>query len=207
MSPHPALAVLDAAAVGRFPPVDGRVESMPPDQRGTWAIVEFTGHALVLSDRPASDVLFDGVDAFGGVTQPRFVLDLAGSRTDIGSHDAFLVRPGGAPVEPLPVTDSYDDHPRVVRSRHHRSGVRVHGDRRGLVTIGSGLVGRTELSVEVVDAHAAGGTGRELILGGLATVPSDQYVFAQVALGNAASMRAFLACEFTPIGSEILIEP
>jgi RimJ/RimL family protein N-acetyltransferase len=31
-------------------------------------------------------------------------------------------------------------------------------------------------------------------------------VFAQVATGNAASLRAFLACGFVPIGSEVLIE-
>lgn len=116
-STHPARAVLEASAEGRFPPADGRVEAMRPDERGTWAIVEFTGHAFVLSDRPPGDALFDGVDAFGGVTRPRFVLALAGARTDIGSH---------------------------------------------------------------------GGAGRSLILAGLATVPPDQFVFAQVAPGNAA---------------------
>jgi len=32
-------------------------------------------------------------------------------------------------------------------------------------------------------------------------------VFAQVAPGNAASLRAFLAAGFVLIGSEVLIEP
>ena len=185
-STHPARAVLEAGAAGRFPPADGRVEAMRPDERGTWAIVEFTGHAFVLSDRPPGDALFDGVDAFGGVTRPRFVLALAGARTDIGSHDAVLARRGGAPVEPLAVTDEYDDHSRVVYARQIRDRVRVLGDDRGLVTIGAGLVGRTELSVEVVDGSAGGGAGRSLILAGLATVPPHQFVFAQVAPGNAA---------------------
>ena len=44
-------------------------------------------------------------------------------------------------------------------------------------------------------------------MAGLATVPDDMCVFAQVAPGNAASVRAFLACGFTPIGSEILLGP
>lgn len=157
-STHPARAVLEASAAGRFPPADGRVEAMRPDERGTWAIVEFTGHAFVLSDRPPGDALFDGVDAFGG----------------------------GAPVEPLAVTDEYDDHSRVVYARQMRDRVRVLGDDRGLVPIGAGLVGRTELSVEVVDGSAGGGAGRSLILAGLATVPPHQFVFAQVAPGNAA---------------------
>ena len=91
----------------------------------------------------------------------------------------------------------------------------MFGDATGLVTIGTGLVGRTELSVEVaggvasdVASGVAGGvtgTGRRLILGGLATLPATELVFAQVAPGNAASLRAFLACGFRPIGSEILL--
>jgi hypothetical protein len=32
-------------------------------------------------------------------------------------------------------------------------------------------------------------------------------VWAQVSPGNAQSLRAFLACGFVPIGSEVLIRP
>ena len=78
-------------------------------------------------------------------------------------------------------------------------------DERGLVTIGRGLVGRTELSVELVGARPGRGTGRALIAEGLAAIDAGQLVFAQVAPGNAASLRAFLASGFVPIGSEVLI--
>ncbi len=81
------------------------------------------------------------------------------------------------------------------------------GDERGFVTIGSGLVGRTELSVELLDVEHGRGAGRDLIRAGLAAIPVDTLVFAQVAPGNAASLRAFLAAGFVPIGSEVLIEP
>jgi hypothetical protein len=204
---HPLAAVLVAAAHGSFPPVDGRVDVVPPDDTGAEAVVEFTGHAFVLTHRDPSDELFRGVDAFGGVGHPRFVVALAGDAT-IGSHDVVLVRHGGSTVDPLTETDRYDDHPRVVRARHHRHSVNVLGDATGLVTIGAGLVGRTELSVELTgDGGGGNGSGRALILGGLATLPSTELVFAQVAPGNAASLRAFLACGFRPIGSEILLGP
>jgi len=204
---HPLAGVLTAAAVGSFPPVDGVVDVVPPDEDGTEAIVEFTGHAYVLTRRPPEDELFRGVEAFGGVTAPHLVVALA-AEAKIGTHDAVLVRAGGSDVRPLPATDRYDDHARVRRARHHRRDVDVLGDERGLVTIGRGLVGRIELSVELFDGAPAGhaGTGRALILGGLATLTDDQFVFAQVAPGNAASLRAFLACGFRPIGSEILLD-
>ena len=202
---HPLAAALVAAARGAFPPVDGQVEVLPPDQSGTEAIIEFTGHAMVLTGREPDDPLFCGVDAYGGAGDPRFVVALAG-RAPIGTHDAVLVRHGGATSDPLEETDRYDDHPRVIRARHHRRSVRVLGDSTGLVTIGTGLVGRTELSVELTGDRSNGGAGRALILGGLATVSSTELVFAQVAPGNAASLRAFLACGFRPIGGEILIE-
>lgn len=200
---HPLAAALVAAAHGSFPPVDGRVEVVPPDGAGTEAIVEFTGHAFVLTHRDPADELFRGVDAYGGAGDPRFVVALAGD-AEIGVHDAVLVRHGGSPVEPLPQTDRYDGHPRVVRARHHRHSVTVFGDETGLVTIGVGLVGRTELSVELTDGVGGRGAGRALILGGLAHVSASELVFAQVAPGNTASLRAFLACGFRPIGSEIL---
>lgn len=205
MSPHPLRTVLERAAAGAFPPVDGVVEPMVPDAAGTSAIVEFTGHAYVLTSHPAGAALFGGVDAFGGVTQPGFVLDVAGQGAMIGSHDMVLVRRGGSDAQALSRTDVHDTHPRVVRARHHRADVSVFGDERGLVTIGRGLVDRVELSVEVTTPSQR--AGRALILGGLATVSDEVWVFAQVAPGNAASVRAFLACGFTPIGSEILIEP
>jgi len=82
----------------------------------------------------------------------------------------------------------------------------VFGDERGLVTLGRGLAGRLELSVELHDGtDRNGGAGRALIGTGLAAAPPDALVWAQVSPGNAASLRAFLACGFVPIGGEVLI--
>jgi len=204
---HPLHAALIAAADGSFPAVDGVVEVHLPSAGGPSASVEFTGHAFVLTDRDPAEVAAFGVDAFGGTGSPEFLRWLAGPAGSVGSHDAVFVargRGGGS----LPARTDLDDEPRVVRARHHRRDVRVHGDDAGFVILGRGLVDRTELSVELLPGVPPGaGDGRRLIGQGLALVPAGDLVWAQVAPGNAASLRAFLACGFVPVGAEVLIEP
>lgn len=43
-----------------------------------------------------------------------------------------------------------------------------------------------------------------MLLAARALVPEGEIAFAQVAPGNASSLRAFLAAGFSPIGSEVL---
>ena len=202
---HPLAEVLRRAAHGEFPPVDGIAELMPPDGDGIRAVVSFTGHACVLSELEQSE--FDGLpfDGYGGATNPKTLLRIADG-AEIGMTDVVLVRSGAAGTSPLAERDDLEEHPRVRRARHHRRNVQVLGDERGFVTIGAGFVGRTELSVELLDTEHSRGAGRSLIDGGLRAIPDDQLVFAQVSPGNAASLRAFLSCGFVPIGSEVLIE-
>ena len=86
-------------------------------------------------------------------------------------------------------------------------GQPASADDVGLVTLGSGLVGRLELSVELLSAEKYGaGAGTRLISDGLAEVPAGELVWAQVAPGNAASLRSFLRAGFVPIGAETLID-
>jgi len=204
---HPLGAALLAAADGRFPAVDGMAELVPLDPAGTCAVVCFTGHAFVLSDRPAGELAPFALDGFGAALDPRFLVHLAGDNGEVGSIDVVLVRRGAGGGSALVERDDLDQHPRVRRSRHHRCEVRVLGDDRGLVTIGRGLVDRTEMSAELTGAGHGRGNGRALIADGLAEIGRNELVFAQVAPGNAASLRAFLACGFVPIASEVLIEP
>jgi RimJ/RimL family protein N-acetyltransferase len=51
------------------------------------------------------------------------------------------------------------------------------------------------------------GAGSRLIDEARQLVPTNEMLWAQVAPGNAASLRAFLRCGFRPIGAEVLIEP
>jgi hypothetical protein len=205
---HPLHAALVAATDGRFPPIDGQVEVHRPEPDGLHVVHEFTGHAIVLTTHDAADLVARGADGFGGVTQPDVIRWLAGPDGAVGTHDALLVARGAATSRaPLSERSDLDDHTRVQRARHYRSDLRVFGDERGLVTLGHGMVGRLEISVELVSAPHGRGAGRELIIAGLALAPEGDFVWAQVAPGNAASLRAFLACGFVPIGAETLIEP
>jgi hypothetical protein len=207
---HPLHEALAAAAVGRFPPVDGLVEVLAPMYGDHHAVVEFTGHSIVLTDRDPAELLAHGADGFGGAAHPDVVRWLAGPSGWIGSHDAVLVARGTGGGE-LPESDALDTHPRVLRSREHRRDVRVYADDSGLVTIGRGLVDRLELSVETFRSTAPAtvrrGAGRRLIAEGMGRVDTGALVWAQVAPGNAASLRAFLSCGFVPIGAETLLAP
>jgi hypothetical protein len=201
---HPLYDLLVAAAAGRFPRVDGLVEVMAPWD-GHHAVVEFTGHTVVLTDHPLGEVLARGADGFGGSTQPDLVRWLAGADKWIGSHDAVLVRRGcGGGSLRLIESDLHDDHSRVRRSQRQREQVRVFADDSGVVTLGRGLAGRLEMSVEVLTAHNRG-AGRRLVTDALSLVEADELVWVQVAPGNAASLRVFLSCGFAPIGAEILL--
>ncbi len=73
-----------------------------------------------------------------------------------------------------------------------------------VVTLGRGLALRTEVSVEV-DPDARGrGLASQALVEARRLVGPNAVVFAQVAPGNAASLRAFLRAGFEPIGSEAL---
>lgn len=218
---HPLAEILDRAAAGSFPPADGRTDVLPPDDDGTLAIVAFTGHAYVLGDVDPRDVASRQSDraggGFGGALAPAMQQWLAGGDREIGSIDVVLAAAGGpAPAGSLMRRDDHRGHPRVRRAMSHRRDVEVYGDDNGLAILGRGLVGRWELSVELFDTTALGdgsrrgppaGAGRRLVAAGLELVPDGEWCWAQVAAGNARSLRAFLACGFVPVASEVLISP
>ncbi|SHF51437.1 hypothetical protein SAMN05443575_0159 [Jatrophihabitans endophyticus] len=206
------LALLLAAAEGRFPPADGGVTFLPAPRPGIAAAVAFTGHAVVCADDAAARLDGLPVDGWGSVHDPAVLLRLAASLArgaapppSIGVLDAVLAHRGLGDGT-LPRTRDYDDHHRVRHARTIRTDVRVHGDARGVVTVARGLADRTEISVELADVTATtAGTGRDLVVEALRLVPAGEPVFAAVAPGNARSLRAFLAVGFVPLGSEVIL--
>ncbi|MFE4536244.1 hypothetical protein ACFRKB_14345 [Streptomyces scopuliridis] len=206
--PHPLLGYLLDAAEGRFPPADGAVTVLSGLPGRLECSVAFTGHAVVATELPAAQVHAHRPDGFGGSLSPDFLRALAGPAGWIGVVDATLVRRGtGGTVRLRPLTDA-DDHPRVRHAQSLRTGIRVFGDDRGLVTLATGLAGRTELSIELHSVEDnLRGHGRSLLTDALTLVPEDEPVFAAVSPGNARSLRAFLAVGFTPIGAEALVRP
>jgi GNAT superfamily N-acetyltransferase len=198
--------VLRDAALGRFPASDGAFEVVAPMPGGVEAVVALTGHALVATALPATRLERAGADGYGGASAPAVLTELAGPDGEVDVLDALLVR-GGTGQTLLPERLDLDDHPRVRHARHWRSDVHVHGDERGLVTIGTGVGALPELSFEVETGRRGRGVGRALLADALGLVPEGEPVLACVAPGNAASLRAVLAVGFVPIGSVQLVRP
>ena len=201
-------ALYAATADGVFPAADGTILVVPPPTPlALEAVIEFTAAAVVATTLSEADVLSQDVDAYGEIVSPDFLRWLAGPNGIIGCHDAVLVRRGTGRAT-LAVRTDLDDHPRVTASRKRRTEVTVYGDERGLITVGRGLAHRWEVSVELLgNTRPSEGAGRELIAESVGYVPDGEPVFASVAPGNAASLRAFLACGFTPIGAEVVLHP
>ncbi|MYQ76861.1 MULTISPECIES: hypothetical protein [unclassified Streptomyces] len=207
--PHPLLSYFTDAAHGRFPPCDGGVTVLPPLSGGLEASVAFTGHAVIATALDAADVHARRPDGFGASLAPDFLRHLAGPEGTIGVTDATLTTRGtGGTPRLAELGDEAHDHPRVLHARELRTGIKVYGDERGLITLADGLAGRRELSIELHAPHLGShGDGRGLLADALTLVPAGEPLFAAVSPGNARSLRAFLACGFTPIGSEVILRP
>jgi hypothetical protein len=107
------------------------------------------------------------------------------------------------PLRLTPVTDA--EHPRVSRARRYRDEITVWVGNGAVVVIGRGIAGRWEVAVEVEPALRGKGIGRAAACAARHLVPDGQPLWAQVAPGNAASVRAFLAAGFVPVGAEALM--
>jgi RimJ/RimL family protein N-acetyltransferase len=206
---HPLAEMLHAAAHGNHPPPDGFVEVMPSPGGPADAIVDFTAHLVVAADVPADDVLNELPSGdLSAWTHPSFQLWLAerlGSKP--GSRDLVLAAPptDHADLE-LISRDDLGEHDRVQRAARYRTDLRVFTDPEelGVLVIGLGLAGRMEFAFEVEPAARHRGLGRRLALAARTFAPEDAAIFAAVAPGNVASVRALLSAGFRPIGGEVL---
>jgi len=210
MGKHPLTKILSAAADGTLPPPDGEVDVVPAPPGPVDAIVSFTAHLVVAAGVGANEVrrrLPDGDT--GSWMHPSFLVwlgDELGSSP--GSNDLVLAATGTPPDQDLElrVAPSAYSHPRVEYASRHRTDVRVYTDpdALGVLVIGRGLAERWEFAFEVEPAGRNRGLGRRLALAARGCVPQGEPLFAQVAPGNAASVRSVLAAGFRPIGSEVL---
>jgi len=208
---HPLVAILRAAAAGDTPPPDGVVEVLPAPPGPVDAVLGFTNHLVVASSVDAREVVqqLDSRDPSSWMAA-RFLFWLAERlRTQTGSHDLVLCAPGmrdEVDLELREVGAELADHPRVRRAARHRTDLLVFTDPDELcvLVLGRGLAGRWELAIEVEAGGRNRGLGRRMALAARTLIPEGEAVFAQVAPGNAASVRAVLAAGFHPIGSEVL---
>jgi hypothetical protein len=209
LTDEPLLAALWSAAAGRFPAADGATEVLPSPPGPSDAVVGFTGHHVVAAGVDPDEILAHLLtDDVGAAMDVRFLAWL-GERLDAepGMLDAVLAAEPLIAEPPVPLIEvAPTAHPRVQRAGRYRTDLRVFEDERhgSVVTIGRGLARRLEVSIEVEPGGRGAGSGRALAVAARVLGPADEPLFAQVSPGNAASLRAFLAAGYRPIGSEVL---
>jgi hypothetical protein len=206
---HPLAAVLDAAAHGHYPEPDGGFDVLPRLPGLADAMIGFTGHFVL-----AADVDRDAIAArvpHGDLSVPMSAPFLSWVGEQLGSRpltfDALLSAFGtGAGAPPWLQSRAGSDHPRVERARRYRADIELWStdDGNGILALGRGVCGRREVGFEVAPAARGAGLGRRLASAARDLVPEGTPLWAQVAPGNAASLRAVLAAGFQPIAAEVL---
>jgi GNAT superfamily N-acetyltransferase len=212
---HRLVRLLREAAQARFPRADVEVEVLGSPPGRSDAVVAFTAHSVVAAGVDPIELRAHlPPDDPGGPMSAPFLTWLGRQLgTPPGSLDVVLVADGTvAPTPellleklgPSDIGGSMRD--RAERARLHRSGVAVYSDehRNGVVIIGRGLANRLEVSIEVAPGRRGRGIGASLARAALGLVPAGEALYAQVAPGNVASLRAFLRAGYRPIGSEVL---
>jgi GNAT superfamily N-acetyltransferase len=204
------LTLLQDAARGAPPPEDGAVEVWPAPPGPLAAVLAFTAHhviaagvdpGLVAARLPEGDLSAPMGAPFLGWLGERL-----GSRP--GSLDVVLAAEGLGGPPPLELVPAVgpDRDQRVARSLPHQDHQEVWTTRdgAGALLLARGLAGRRELAFEVDPARRNRGLGRLLVTSARHLTPPGEVLFAQVAAGNAASLRVVGAAGFRPIGAEVL---
>ncbi|WP_153450039.1 GNAT family N-acetyltransferase [Streptomyces smaragdinus] len=200
--------VLADAARGVFPPPDGTVRVLPPPSARDTGVIALTACSFVFAD-VSEEWVRERLPA-GDLSAPlnppflRALEERLGRR--VNNVDMLTVAGPLAGPPPLALDESTDrDQSRVRRALHHRDDVRVWQAQGGMVLLGRGVAGRWEMALEVDEAARGTGLGRRLAVAARHLVPAGEPLWAQVAPGNAASVRALLAAGYRPVGAEALL--
>jgi GNAT superfamily N-acetyltransferase len=201
-------ALLDGVAAGRYPPPDGGVTILPQPSPRDAGVLAFTAHSVVFTDADPAWVRGQLPPGdLSGPLLPRFLQVLCAetgrraNSTDILCAAAALPGPPQLALAP----DTPFGHPRAARALRYRDDVQVFQTPGGIMLIGRGVAGRWEVAVEVEPGYRGKGLGRELAAAARHLVPENEPLWAQIAPGNAASVRAFLAAGYRPAGAEVLL--
>jgi hypothetical protein len=204
--------ILDRVAAGSFPPADGGVTILPaqPARRDA-GVIAFTAHSVIFVDADPGWVATQlPPDSLSGPLTPAFLETLcAQTGRHAQSTDVLcLASPQtGAPALSLtPITPEISArHPRLARAHRYRDEVTAWQADGGVLILGRGVAGRWEVAVEVDPDRQGRGLGRALALAGRHLVPGGLPLWAQVSPGNVASLHAFLAAGYQPVGAEALL--
>jgi hypothetical protein len=189
-------------------PVEPWLSVVPQPSPRAAAVVAFPGRIVIAADVEPAWVsgLLPDVDLCAPLNPPflgalEHKLDRRVNNIDL----VMLASPTAAPPEIAltPVEDA--DHPRVRRARRYRDDVRIWTTDGGVLVLGRGLGGRWETAIEVAETHRNRGLGRRLAAAARHLVPEGRPIWAQIAPGNATSVRVFVAAGYMPIGAEALL--
>ncbi|MFH8338271.1 GNAT family N-acetyltransferase [Streptomyces sp. AM6-12] len=203
--------ILDGAVRGVFPPTDGGTTVLPQPSPRHAGVLAFTAHSVVVTDEDPAWV-YEALrgpdcDPLAAALHPRFLtalLERTGRRAE--TVDAVLAATPLPGAPPLALTEIRDaGHPRIRYARERREAVRAWRAAGGVLVTGRGMAGRLEVSVEVDEAARERGLGR--LLAGAARHLVGEPLWAQVAPGNARSLRAFQAAGYASVGAELLLQP
>jgi hypothetical protein len=209
----PLAELLDEVAHGQFPSADGGVTILAQPSERDAGVIALTGHALVFADEDPGWIA--GQLPPGDLSAPLSARFLHALAERLGRHGASIDMltcadplPGCPPAE-LGLARLEDGggqaHPRIARAVRHRDHVRAWQADGGVLTLGRGVAGRWEVAIEVDPARRSRGLGAGLAVAARHLVPDGAPLWAQIAPGNAASVRAFLRAEFRPVGAEALL--
>ena len=173
-------------------------------------VIGFSAHAVIFVDAdPAWVATQLPAGDLSGPLSPAFLHALC-TRTNRGAHTIDMLctaspLPGPPGISLTPEPDL--SHPRIARALRYRDDVRAWRADGGVVLLGRGIAGRWETSVEVDPGHRGHGAGRALAAAARHLLPAGTPLWAQISPANAASVRAFLAAGFVPVGAEAHLIP
>jgi GNAT superfamily N-acetyltransferase len=198
-------ALLSNVSAGRFPAADGGVTVLPQPAARDAGVIGFTAHAVIFIDAdPAWVTAQLPAGDLSGPLSLAFLQALC-EHTGRREHGIDMLcvaspRPGPPGIALTPEPGLV--HPRMARARRYRDDIRAWRAEGGVVMIGCGIASRWEVSVEVDPGYRGAGLGRALAAAARHLVPGGSPVWAQISPANAASVRAFLAAGFKPVGAE-----
>jgi GNAT superfamily N-acetyltransferase len=202
------LAIYLAAAANKFPPDDAEVTLLPaPPGLARAAIFATPRHHIVAADVTSTWVKATLDGTLAAAMSPSFLASLE-RKTDLhaDSIDIVLAASGiDGPSKLEPIDDL--DHPRLHRARRCRTDIRAFRTEDAFVVLGRGAAERLEIAIEIDPAARGRGLAREALTRARRLADEGEPIFAQVAPGNVAAVRAFLAAGFRPIGGEVLFFP
>jgi hypothetical protein len=205
--------LLANAAIGQFPPADGTVDMVAQPSDRDAGVISLTGYAVIFADTESAWISAQlPVGDLSGPLTGSFLHALSrrlGRHTrsvDMLACASPLTGPPPADVELTELASGAGaGHPRILRALRYRDDVRAWQADGGVLLLGRGVAGRCEVAVEVDPGNRERGLGRRLATAARHLVPDGLPVWAQIAPGNAASVRAFFAAGFQPIGAEALL--